>query len=83
MHGVSGDQRAGRGRDLFEQRRERGDFVALRVDGDLVERQAQVMGDGREQLQGLAIVAAAAAQDFAVHGQAGQGADFLDRKSVV
>ena len=46
MHGVGGDERAGRGRDLLEQRRERGDFVALRGNGNLVERQAQVMGDG-------------------------------------
>ena len=35
------------------------------------------MHHGGEQLQGLAIVPAAAAQHLALDGQAGQGTDFL------
>jgi len=73
VHRVGGEEGAGRGRDLPEQGREGGDFVALFGNGYLIEREAQVRRDGGEQLQGFAVVAAAAAEDFAVHGQAGEG----------
>jgi hypothetical protein len=69
--GVGGDQRAGRARGFFEQRRERGDFVVLLGKRHLIQCQAQVMHHGGEQLQGLAIVPAAAAQHLALDGQAG------------
>jgi len=54
-----------------------GILVAFLFDSHLVERQAQVMGYGREQLQRLAIMTAAAAQDFAIDSQLDQGAHLL------
>jgi hypothetical protein len=63
--------------ELFEQGFERGEFVAFFLAGHLVQRQAQVMGHRRKQLQGLANVPAAAAQHLAIDGQLGQGSDLL------
>jgi hypothetical protein len=77
MQRIGGDQHAGRRVDFFEQRLESRDFVALLLDGHLVERQAQVVRDRREQLQGLAVLPAAAAQHLAIHGQLEHRADFL------
>ena len=46
---VGGDRPAGGELDLLEQRLKGGDFVALHRDRHLVERQAQMMGDGRRR----------------------------------
>lgn len=77
MQRVGGDERAGRRPDFLEQRRERGDFVALLRNGNLIQRQPQVMRHGGEQLERFSVVPATAAQDLAVHGQLGQRAHLL------
>src|SRR5580698_540821 len=65
---VGGDEAAFQRRQRTEQGFEGGDFIALLLDGDLAQRQAEAVAHGREQLQRLALVARAAAHDFAVHG---------------
>ena len=60
VHGIGRDQDAGRQIQFFEQRLERGDLIAFLFDRHLIERQAQMMGYRREQLQRLAVMPATA-----------------------
>lgn len=80
MHRGGGDERAWAGRQLAEQRLERGDLVAFCGDRQLRQRQAQAVAYGGEQLQRLAVAAAAAAQHLAIHRQAGQHGGVLFAK---
>jgi hypothetical protein len=48
VHRVGGDERSRRRLDSVEQRLERRNLVALFGNRDLLQRQPQVVGDGRE-----------------------------------
>jgi hypothetical protein len=64
---VGGDHRAGQ-LQRPQQRRERGDLVALALDGDLAKHGGGVMAHRRQQMHRRVGVVAAAAQGLAVHG---------------
>ena len=65
------------GGQLAEQGLEGWNLVALFLDRLLRHRQPQAVAHRREQLQRLAIGASAAAQTFAIHGQALENGNFL------
>jgi len=52
--------------ERLEQLADRGDLVALRVDGDLAEDRADAVGQGRDQVRGLTALLLRAADGLAV-----------------
>jgi len=77
VQGVGRDEAPFQRGQRVEQGLQNGDFVALLFEGHLAQRQTEPMAHGREQLQGLALVASAAAHGLVVHGQARQSRDLL------
>ena len=73
MHSIGGDQRSGRRIQFFEQGDKVGDLVGFFLNRHLFECQSQVVRDGREDLQWLAVPTTAAAERLAVESESGDG----------
>jgi hypothetical protein len=66
VHCVYRDDRPGQVRERLQQVPDDGDLVALRVHGDLAEDRADAVGQGRDQVRGLPVLALRAADGLAV-----------------